>query len=220
MSTEANTYPSNPTLLPTPPLASSTRPSSSSQGFPSVVSQVLGMDLKHTVTCLACGSRSSRASTVHTVDLVYPRKALSNESPTSTSFPNLLHSSIARDQTTKAVCSNCKQYAPLRNRRVLSSNAVLPTVLTINAALHVPEQFDEFWLEKPAWGAKRRPFLPRKFGVVRGGAGGGDLGGGEEEFRIEGEEPGRGKGWKEGTAVYELRVNLIIEPHPFIHSKR
>lgn len=73
-------------------------------------------------------------------------------------------------------------------------------MLTINAAVHSPEQFDEFWLEKPAWGAKRNPFLPKKFGVLPDGEGG-------EDFKIVGEE-GKGKSWKEGTAVYELRVSL------------
>jgi hypothetical protein len=101
MSTEANTYLSNPVLLPTlaaPASSSSSRPSpsssSSSQGSPSVVSQVLGMDLKHTVTCLACGSRSSRASTVHTVDLVYPRKV---RSPASSAFPLLISPYLSPD---------------------------------------------------------------------------------------------------------------------------
>lgn len=47
--------------------------------------------------------------------------------------------------------------------------------------------------------------------MLRGGNGSGDVGG-EEEFRVEGEEAGRGKGWKEGTAVYELRVSSTLGP--------
>lgn len=102
--------------------------------------------------------------------------------------------------TTKVVCIACKQFAPLRARRVLAEGAILPSVLTINAAVHSPEHLEDIWVERPATGgggkqAQSVPFLPTSFAVIPG----------EDDFRIEGPEKKAGRG--EGVAVYDLRVS-------------
>lgn len=44
---------------------------------PSAIDQILGVNIKTTNTCRYCGFVSSRDSTLHAVDLVYPKKTVS-----------------------------------------------------------------------------------------------------------------------------------------------
>ena len=67
MSVEASTYPSNPWL-------SGSSRSPPAMPVPSAVSQVCGLELQQTNACLSCGWRTSRASSIHTLELIYPRK--------------------------------------------------------------------------------------------------------------------------------------------------
>lgn len=116
--------------------------------------------------------------------------------------------------TTKVVCIACKSYAPLRARRVLAEGAVLPPVLTINAACHSAEHLEEVWVEaekavRSGGGGKKKDkdkdrettkaFLPTRFAVVPGA-------GEEGDFKIESVE--KKGGWGEGVAVYDLRVSV------------
>ncbi|CED82537.1 pab-dependent poly-specific ribonuclease subunit pan2 [Phaffia rhodozyma] len=206
MSAEAKTYnlnpnssqsqsQTNPWLFPMLPIPRS---------IPSTVAQVTGLELKQTNTCLACGTRTARTGIHHMIDLTYRRKALPNELPTNKDFSSVLHDSITRDTTTKAVCIHCKQFAPLRNRRSLSSpsaiessTTMLPPVLCLNAALHSADIMEDFWMDRPN---RPRPFLPTAFGFVQDG----------EDFKILGPE-WRGS-WKKAEAMYELRA-LIVETH-------
>lgn len=64
------------------------------------------------------------------------------------SFPETLVSSILRENTTRANCSKCKQFAPLDTRRTLARDA-LPPVISLNALVASPETF-EIWKDKRA----------------------------------------------------------------------
>ncbi|WVQ97692.1 PAB-dependent poly(A)-specific ribonuclease subunit PAN2 [Kwoniella sp. CBS 9459] len=121
----------------------------------SAIDQVLGVKIKTTNTCKSCGFVSSRDSTLHAVDMIYPRKA-----PKTPRFAEILRSSIYRESTTKAVCSNCKSFAPLESKRVLSSDVKdpLPPVLSINAMINTPDLYD-YWRDKP-----EGRFLPSTIG--------------------------------------------------------
>ena len=111
---------------------------------PSTIDQVLGLDLKTTNTCQACGHVATRSATLQAVDLAYPRK-LSDAPP----FAELLRSSIIRETSTRAACSHCKQFAPLLSQRVLArpNDKGLPPVISVNAMVSGPEVF-EIWKDK------------------------------------------------------------------------
>ena len=111
---------------------------------PSAIDQVLGIDLKTTNTCQACGHVATRFATLQAVDLAYPRK-LSEAPP----FGGLLRSSIIRETSTRAACSHCKQFAPLLSQRVLArpGDRGLPPVISVNAMVSGPEVFD-VWKDK------------------------------------------------------------------------
>ncbi|WVR04297.1 PAB-dependent poly(A)-specific ribonuclease subunit PAN2 [Kwoniella sp. DSM 27419] len=119
-------------------LADSTTPVSSA------IDQTLGVRIKTTNTCKSCNYTSSRETTLHAVDLMYPRK-----SPKSPRFADILRASIYRESTTKAVCSNCKSFAPLESRRILSSGSrnPMPPVLSVNAMMTTPDLFD-YWRDR------------------------------------------------------------------------
>jgi len=123
--------------------------------IPSAIDQVLGIDLKTTNTCQACGHIATRFSTLQAVDLAYPRKIA--ESP---SFAELLRSSIIRETSTRAACSHCKQFAPLLSQRVLArpSDKGLPPVICVNAMVSGPEVF-EVWKDKQK-GKQTTRYLP------------------------------------------------------------
>ncbi|WWD21952.1 PAB-dependent poly(A)-specific ribonuclease subunit PAN2 [Kwoniella shandongensis] len=127
---------------------------------PSAIDQVLGIQTKTTNTCRSCGFVSSRDTTLHAVDLIYPRK-----SSTHPTFSEIVRSSIFRESTTKAVCSNCKQFAPLESRRVLSQTTKnpLPPVISINAMMNTADVF-EVWKDRSE-GSTKKYFLPPRLGV-------------------------------------------------------
>lgn len=129
----------------------------------SAINQVLGIAVKTTNTCLSCNYVLSRESTLQTVDLAYPRRA--SEVP---SFAEVLRSAIVRSSSTKAVCPNCKQFAPLDSKRDLASTPEnsLPPVLSVNAMVSTPEQ-QEIWKDRSESGKPKR-FLPRHVAFRRG----------------------------------------------------
>lgn len=202
----------NPWLFPTVPVQGGTKPLST-------VGQLTGLELTLTNMCLACGTRAGRTSVHHTLDLTYKRKvpfhpshnslpsfielffsfakALSNELPTNKDFASILQDSIVRESTTKAVCAQCKQFAPLRTARAVAEGAVLPPVLTLNAALHSGDVLEDVWADKPGKGGKNRFFLPTDLAFFRDPAG--------EVRVVEGKT-----GWKKAEATYELRVRFDV----------
>ena len=143
----------------------------------SAIDQVLGIGIVTTNTCQACGHVSAREGTTHAVDLIYPRKD-------AISFPELLCKSITRETSTKAACSNCKQFAPLNSKRSLSGG--LPSVISINALVTGTDVF-EVWRDK---GEER--FLPARLGVSPTAEG---------ELKVD-----------ENGVVYEVKVGSSILP--------
>lgn len=132
--------------------------SSSSGAPPTPVDQILGVQTRTTNTCRSCGFVTSRDAVTHTIDLQYPRKA------DNLPFVELLRSSIVRESSTKAACSNCKHFAPLESKRTLGSGGVsgLPTVLSLNAGVTGPDIF-AVWKNQ---GDKR--YLPAEVSMVEG----------------------------------------------------
>ncbi|KAL0243535.1 PAB-dependent poly(A)-specific ribonuclease subunit PAN2 [Cryptococcus tetragattii IND107] len=126
---------------------------------PSAIDQILGVNIKTTNTCRYCGFVSSRDSTLHAVDLVYPKKTNPR-----LSFSDILRSSLIRDSTTKAICSSCKAFAPLDSRRGLSPSSTnpLPPVLSVNAMVTNSDVYG-FWKDKKDAKQKDgvRRFLPK-----------------------------------------------------------
>lgn len=149
----------------------------------SAIDQVLGIDLKTTNTCQSCGHIATRQNTLQAVDLAYPRKPV--EAP---SFPELLRSSIIRETSTRAACSNCKQFAPLLSQRVLAdpTSKGLPPVISVNAMISGPEVF-EVWKDKKKAGETVR-YLPSRVGFKM-----------TESGNMEIDEAG---------VVYEVKVSL------------
>ncbi|WVQ83826.1 PAB-dependent poly(A)-specific ribonuclease subunit PAN2 [Cryptococcus sp. DSM 104549] len=177
----------------------------------SAIDQVLGVQLKTTNTCRSCGFVSERESTLHVVDLVYPKKT--NPAPT---FADVLRSSIQRDSSTKATCSNCKHFALLGSRRVLNlgkggggkkKRDALPPVISVNAMMTAPDVFG-FWRDRKegkgkggattaASGGGR--FLSKRVGFHLGD-------GGELSVVKEGKEGKEGAG---ETVWYEVRSMVV-----------
>ncbi|KAK8846644.1 PAB-dependent poly(A)-specific ribonuclease subunit PAN2 [Kwoniella newhampshirensis] len=145
---------------------------------PSAIDQVLGIQSQTTNTCRSCGFVSSRDSTIHAVDLLYPKKSTSQ--PT---FAEILHSSIFRESTTKAVCSNCKQFTPLESRRALSTSAKspLPPVISVNAMMTTPDVY-EVWKDRKERSGKKY-FLPPRIQISEM-LGGDGLGLEEMEYEV------------------------------------
>ncbi|ORY23812.1 ubiquitin carboxyl-terminal hydrolase-domain-containing protein [Naematelia encephala] len=140
----------------------------------SAIDQVLGIDMRTTNTCHACGFVASRDSTLHVVDLIYPKKP--SEAPP---LAELLRSSIVRETTQKATCSNCKRFELMTSTRLLAGG--LPPVLSINAMVSSPEIL-ELWRDHIA-GKEVRRYLPHSVSFAPSHDG--DLLSGEETVTYE-----------------------------------
>ena len=110
------------------------------------VSQLFALNTKTKTICVHCGRETHRNSSSHVVDLIYPRKALSNEPQPSTDFASILRASLIRETSTRTPCRGCQFTALFRSRRTLPSNAELPPALSINAAIHSGEQLG-YWID-------------------------------------------------------------------------
>nr|XP_019008893.1 PAB-dependent poly(A)-specific ribonuclease subunit PAN2 [Kwoniella pini CBS 10737]OCF47674.1 PAB-dependent poly(A)-specific ribonuclease subunit PAN2 [Kwoniella pini CBS 10737] len=121
----------------------------------SAIDQVLGLEIKTTNTCRSCGFVSERDTTLHAVDLLYPKK-----STRPLRFDDVLRSSIFRENTTKAVCSNCKSFTPLDSKRTLSPKRQnpLPPILSINTMMNSIELF-EHWRTDISTDGFLQPFV-------------------------------------------------------------
>lgn len=101
-------------------------------------------ETKH--SCTTCGHTVARDANSRTVDLIYPRKVLSNEVPPPSDFASVLKASLLRETLTKASCRACHAPAAIiRSRRTLSSNECLPQALSINCSVLSAEQL-RHWL--------------------------------------------------------------------------
>ncbi|CAD6938157.1 unnamed protein product, partial [Tilletia caries] len=111
-----------------------------------LVSDIFEIDAVTRTTCGTCGAVTERRSASRVTDLVYPRKALSNEAAPQTDLASIIKSSLVRETLSKSLCKSCHtSAAPMKSRRVLPPTARMPHALAINAAVHTPEQH-AYWL--------------------------------------------------------------------------
>ncbi|PWY98088.1 hypothetical protein BCV70DRAFT_202263 [Testicularia cyperi] len=96
--------------------------------------------------CIHCGRDSSRSSPTLSVDLIYPRRPMSNEPAPPSDFASVLRASLLREAQNRAPCRACQFTAMFRSRRVMPPTSDLPRVLSVNAAIHTPEHL-HFWLD-------------------------------------------------------------------------
>lgn len=91
----------------------------------SAIDQIVGLETKTTNTCTQCGHVSSRDTTTQVLDLAYPKKV--------STFTELLQASIVRETSTKASCTNCRNFTYLHSKREIGMLEELPPVLCVNA---------------------------------------------------------------------------------------
>ncbi|GAA5890653.1 hypothetical protein JCM5296_004329 [Sporobolomyces johnsonii] len=158
------------------------------------LAQLVKVESKSLSVCQACGARSERDTGLNVIDLVYPRRAMSNEPPPSTSFTSILSASIARETIARLPCSACKQNTHVRIRRVLPDDSQLPPVLVFNAGVRTADEL-ELWMDGREGEGSR--FLRSRFRLGRGA-------GGEAVVKPAVKE---GKG--DDEVEYELRAMVV-----------
>ncbi|GAA5954496.1 hypothetical protein JCM21900_005967 [Sporobolomyces salmonicolor] len=158
------------------------------------LAQLVKVETKSLSVCQACGARSERDTGLNVIDLVYPRRAMSNEPPPSTSFTSILSASIARETIARLPCSACKQNTHVRIRRALPDDSQLPPVLVFNAGVRTADEL-ELWMDGREGEGSR--FLRSRFRLGRGA-------GGEAVVKPVGKE---GKG--DDEVEYELRAMVV-----------
>ncbi|GAK66483.1 pab-dependent poly -specific ribonuclease subunit pan2 [Moesziomyces antarcticus] len=182
------------TAEPASPTSGSQTDSVSAASSP--VAKLFALNAQTKTACIHCGRESSRASAALSVDLVYPRRPMSNEAPAPADFASVLRASLVREMQSRAPCRACQFTAMFRTRRVMPPAAELPRVLSVNAAIQAPEHL-HYWLNdsqgapKPAPHARHgamphQPFGKQPFGRRAPNAGPearSDGGGGQDEER-------------------------------------
>ncbi|GAA5868955.1 hypothetical protein JCM16303_000318 [Sporobolomyces ruberrimus] len=131
------------------------------------MSQLVKLELKTLSTCSSCGAKGERDTGANVIDLLYPRRAMSNEPTPSTSFTSIVSSSLARETIAKLPCSTCRQNTHIRMRRALPDVTPLPPVLVFNAGVRTAEEL-ELWMDKRGEGAERKRWLKSKFSLGKG----------------------------------------------------
>ena len=150
LSSEGNSFPHNPSLLPNAGPADLLSPA------PAPITQLLGIDAKNIIVCTSCHAVREKENMTHLVDMTYPvRKAASNDPAQETDFASLVRASLLRQTTHKATCQTCKQFATFESRRSICSRD-LPPLLAVNAAVH-GEETHKFWRDQ-----RKRTFLRPK----------------------------------------------------------
>ncbi|GAA6000190.1 hypothetical protein JCM10207_007897 [Rhodosporidiobolus poonsookiae] len=160
------------------------------------LAQLVKIEAQSLSTCQNCQAKSEREVGLNVVDMIYPRRAMSNEPQPSTSFSSILANSIARETVARLPCSSCKQNTHVRIRRVVSdSGAPLPPVLALNAGVRTADEL-ELWMDGRPGGASR--FLRSRFRVGRG-----KMGEPVVKDAVEGAKA------EEGEVEYALRAMVV-----------
>ncbi|KAH9843028.1 ubiquitin carboxyl-terminal hydrolase-domain-containing protein [Rhodofomes roseus] len=133
LSSEGNSFPHNPVLIPSPAMS----PGLISPA-PAPITQLVGIDAKNVITCSNCKAVREKENMTHVIDMIYPRKPLSNEPSVDPDFASLLRTSLLRPTTHKATCQTCKHFATFESKRSIRSRD-LPPLLAVNAACHSEE---------------------------------------------------------------------------------
>lgn len=159
--------------------------------------------------CLNCRHEAVRESKGLTVDLIYPRKPLSNEPFMPTDFGSVLAASLVREAINKSPCRVCgNANANIQSKRNLPPTRNLPQVISINASILTADQM-ALWLDEANASARARKvsvhqtaskqlYLPTKIAVESSGASG-------EKAIVK--ELRQGVDAPVGTAVYRLKVS-------------
>ncbi|KAI0329853.1 hypothetical protein GY45DRAFT_1324455 [Cubamyces sp. BRFM 1775] len=146
LSTEGNSFPHNPMLLP------DAGPADPHSPAPAPITQLLGIDAKNIIVCASCQAVREKENMTHLIDMIYPVRKSANDPAQETDFASILRSSLLRRTTHKATCQTCKQFATFETRRSIRTRD-LPPVLAINAAVH-NEETHKFWRDQ-----RRQTFL-------------------------------------------------------------
>lgn len=147
LSSEGNSFPHNPSLLPNSGPANLLSPA------PAPITQLLGVDAKNIIICTSCRAVREKENMTHLIDLTYPvRRSSSNDLASEMDFASILRNSLLRQTTHKATCQTCKQFATFESRRSIRTRD-LPPILAVNAAVH-NEETHRFWRDQ-----RRQTFL-------------------------------------------------------------
>ncbi|KZT28674.1 hypothetical protein NEOLEDRAFT_1224080 [Neolentinus lepideus HHB14362 ss-1] len=146
ISSEGNSFPHNPSLLPSAFVGSPSSPAAAP------ITQLLGIDGKNVITCMNCKAVREKENMTHMVDLVYPRKIYPEDPTAQHDFVTILRNSLIRQMTHKATCQTCKQFSTFETKRSIPTRD-LPAILAVNAAVYNEENF-RFWLD-----SRRNRFL-------------------------------------------------------------
>ncbi|KAI0350212.1 hypothetical protein OH77DRAFT_1431210 [Trametes cingulata] len=150
LSTEGNSFPHNPTLLP------DAGPADLHSPAPAPITQLLGIDAKNVIVCQSCQAVREKENMTHLIDMIYPVRKLQqqpmNDPAHETDFASILRNSLLRRTTHKATCQTCKHFATFETRRSIRTRD-LPPVLALNAAVH-NEDTHKFWRDQ-----RRETFL-------------------------------------------------------------
>ncbi|KAF8919283.1 PAB-dependent poly-A-specific ribonuclease subunit PAN2 [Mucidula mucida] len=141
LSAEGNSFPHNPVLLKVPGyVPDSYNPAAAP------ITQLMGIDAKNRVTCVNCKAVRTKENVTHIIDLIYPRKTISNEIQPPSDFASILRDSLLRQMTHKATCQSCKHFGTFSSRRSIASKD-LPPILALNACLNSDETL-KIWMDK------------------------------------------------------------------------
>lgn len=176
------------------------------------VNWLFGNRANTATSCSTCGQVSQRPSHSLVVDLVYPRRALSNETALPSDFASVLRASLLRETLSKAPCRNCQTPAStMTSKRILPQTSDLPACLSVNCAVHTAEHLS-YWLDGigPGGNANKEKdtYLPPKLALDVRHNGTGDDGDvradglwGEEAVATDVSSP--------GAAIYTLRSIVV-----------
>ncbi|KAI0703544.1 PAB-dependent poly-A-specific ribonuclease subunit PAN2 [Cytidiella melzeri] len=146
LSSEGNSYPHNPWLLPPP--------NGHHDPAPAPITQLCGIDAKSIITCMNCHAVREKDNMTHVVDMSYPRKGNVNDPAHETDFASMLCNSLLRHSTHKATCPSCnKQFSTFDSRRSISTKD-LPPILAVNASAFTEETL-KYWKD----GRSQQTFL-------------------------------------------------------------
>ncbi|TKY88917.1 hypothetical protein EX895_002158 [Sporisorium graminicola] len=119
----------------------------------SAVAKLFALHTVSKTVCIHCGRESSRSNPLLSVDLIYPRRAMSNESTPPSDFASVLRASLIREVQNRAPCRACQFTAMFRTRRAMPATSELPRVLSVNAGIQAPEHL-HYWLDANQKGNK------------------------------------------------------------------
>ncbi|BGO90283.1 hypothetical protein NBRC10512_004804 [Rhodotorula toruloides] len=131
------------------------------------LAQLVKVETHSLSTCQNCLAKSDRETSLNVIDLVYPRKAMSNEAPAPNTFSAILASSIMRETIARLPCSSCRQNTHVRVRRAIPDMAQLPPVFVVNAGVRTADEL-ELWMDKRDGSAGSKRFLPSRFTLSKG----------------------------------------------------